>query len=392
MGARDASPTKSRASQNSIKQASISAIGSPDIARLLARLGDDPLALIAVFVAPSADFAAVMQDVRRFAVGVRVIGCTTAGEISEAGYDEDRIVAVGFPAARFAADAVCIKDLSTMDEQVANDRIIQARVALSEAHPDKHNGFAFLLVDGLSLSEDRLVAGISPAMAEFPLFGGSAGDGTRFEQTFVAADGWIGSDAAVLALIRSTCATKVFTLNHLDPEEIPMVVTEADPVNRIVKEINAEPAGREYARIVGKDPNQLDPFTFAAHPVTVRIGDEHHVRSIQRVNENGELVFFSAVDEGMVLRVARPGNMPQHLDQQLSELGGGILPDAVLACDCILRRIEAQQGQQLGEVSKVLERYNVMGFSTYGEQYGPLHVNQTMTGVAFFTSCADAAE
>ena len=30
-----------------------------------------------------------------------------------------------------------------------------------------------------------------------------------------------------------------------------MVVTEADPATRIVTEINAEPAGREYARLVG---------------------------------------------------------------------------------------------------------------------------------------------
>ena len=49
-----------------------------------------------------------------------------------------------------------------------------------------------------------------------------------------------------------------------------MVVTEADPERRLVREINAEPAAREYARLVGKDPDQLSPFTFAAHPVVVR--------------------------------------------------------------------------------------------------------------------------
>ena len=163
-----------------------------------------------------------------------------------------------------------------------------------------------------------------------------------------------------------------------------MVVTEADPARRIVKEINAEPAAREYARIVGKDPNQLNPFTFAANPVVVRIGGEHHVRSIQRVNSNGELVFFSAIDEGMVLHVARAEDMTGHLDDQLADLGGEERPQAILACDCILRRIEAQQCQQIGSVSEVLARHNVTGFSTYGEQFGPLHVNQTMTGVAFF--------
>jgi len=32
----------------------------------------------------------------------------------------------------------------------------------------------------------------------------------------------------------------------------------------------------------------------------------------------------------------------------------------------------------------VLRRHNVRGFSTYGEQLGALHVNHTMTGVAFY--------
>ena len=46
-----------------------------------------------------------------------------------------------------------------------------------------------------------------------------------------------------------------------------MAVTGADPARRIVRSINDEPAAPEYARLLGKDPAQLSPFTFAAHPV-----------------------------------------------------------------------------------------------------------------------------
>jgi hypothetical protein len=49
---------------------------------------------------------------------------------------------------------------------------------------------------------------------------------------------------------------------------------------------------------LGKDPAQLTPFTFAAHPVVVRIGGKHHVRAIRTVGEGGDLIFFSAIDEG----------------------------------------------------------------------------------------------
>lgn len=378
--------------QRGIRQASISAHGKPDIPNLLAKLGDDPLSLVILLVSPKAEFVQVIRQAESALGDVRLMGCTTAGEITEIGYDENQIVAIGFPAASFAAEVLFLDELADFDREAFQDQIVQTRVMLAEASPDKPNGFAFLLVDGLSLSEDVLVAAISPATAEFPLFGGSAGDGAAFKRTYVAANGQISDNAAALAMVRSAYEAKVFTLNHLIPEDTPMVVTAADPAQRIVKEINAEPAAREYARIVGKDPNQLDPFTFAAHPVLVRIGDEHHVRSIQRVNEAGELVFFSAIDEGMVLRVARPGNMTRHLDEELARLAGNREPLAVLACDCILRRMEAQQGQEISSVSKVLGRYNVTGFSTYGEQFGPLHVNQTMTGVAFFAPRVSAAE
>jgi hypothetical protein len=53
-----------------------------------------------------------------------------------------------------------------------------------------------------------------------------------------------------------------------------------------------------------------------------------------------------------------------------------------LGFDCILRRLEAEQKQKSLDVSQVLKRHGVVGFSTYGEQYRSMHVNQTFTGVA----------
>ena len=161
-----------------------------------------------------------------------------------------------------------------------------------------------------------------------------------------------------------------------------MVVTEADPARRIVRQINAEPAAQEYARIVGKSPDALDQFTFAAHPVVVQLGGKHHVRAIQRVSDDGALIFFSAIDEGMVLTLAESQNMARHLESQLAKLGTA---QTILSCDCLLRRIEAEQTQQSQAISDILQRHNVVGFGTYGEQLGALHVNHTMTGVVFYS-------
>ncbi|MBT9245270.1 FIST C-terminal domain-containing protein [Gemmobacter fulvus] len=364
-----------------IVTAHVDARSATPAARLAAALGPGPFACVMLFISPEADLAALLAEA---AFDAPVIGCTTAGEISGEGYSEGGIVALGLPAAYFAADILLIPDLVAIDSEDLIGRLIRARQGLRVLRPGWDHEFAFLMVDGLSTREDALTAALAAGLGPVPLFGGSAADGTRFRETFVVHDGRALRNAAVLAMVRSRCRVKVFNLDHLVPTETRMVVTEADPANRTVRQINAEPAAREYARLLGKDPGQLDTFTFAAHPVVVRIGGRHHVRAIQQVAPNGDLVFFSAIDEGLVLTLAEPEDMVAHLERELAGLAIGTAPEAILACDCILRRMEALEKQKYGAVSAILRDNNVVGFSTYGEQLNSMHVNQTMTGVAIF--------
>ncbi len=355
------------------------------IAKLHDELASEPLSLVALFVSAEADFAATMAEAARRFTGIRTIGCTTAGELGRAGYVDGRIVAVAFPEAYFLSESVLIEDLDALDTQALIADMIRTRARLTALEPDWTREFGFLLVDGLSLLEDPLAAACADALGPVPLFGGSAGDGISFEQAAVAVDGRIYRNAAVLTYFRTLCGIQVFSHDHLTPSSRRMVVTEADPKKRIVRKINAEPAAREYARILGKDPEQLDPFTFAAHPVVVRFGGTHHVRSIQRVSKEGELVFFSAIEEGLVLTLADPEPMDTHLRRELEALTlNGQPPQSILACDCILRRLEAQEKQVTHQISSILSEHSVIGFSTYGEQIGGMHVNQTLTGVAFY--------
>lgn len=353
-----------------------------DVAGRLARaLGRGPFALVILFISPAADLATLVAQTMHAFHGVPVIGCTTAGEISPRGYTEGEIIAVGLPARHFAAELLPVPDLDRLAPQDLIARLGRARHGLARMRPEWPHEFAFLLVDGLSAREDALTSALAAGLGPVPLFGGSAGDGTRFARTFVLHDGGMRRNAAVLAFLRTDCPLRVFNLDHLRPTDTRMVVTEADPAHRIVRRINAERAAQEYARILGKDPAQLTTFTFAAHPLVVRIGGKHHVRAIQQVAPNGDLVFFSAIDEGLVLTLAEPMDMVAHLDRELAALGA---PEAILACDCILRRIEAEEKQMTGAISALLRQHRVIGFSTYGEQLNGMHVNQTMTGVALY--------
>ncbi|WP_254885264.1 FIST signal transduction protein, partial [Salipiger sp. HF18] len=256
------------------------------VAAISAQLGPGPFELVCFFVSPQADFAALNRAFSGAFGKADVFACTTAGEIGRSGYEEGQIIAIGFPSALFTVDALAIDNLDTLDDRRVIDQLIQRRMSLNVEAPDKGSEFAFLMVDRLSMQEENLASILASAMGPMPLFGGSTGDGTDFGATWLSWNGRVRRNAALLALVRSRCPVKVFSIDHLRPTETRMVVTRADPDSRMVMEINGSPAAAEYARLLGKDPHQLDTFTFAAHPVVVRLGDSHHVRSIQRVDEH----------------------------------------------------------------------------------------------------------
>lgn len=367
-----------------IARASVAASAGDAVARLRGALGRGPFALVLLFISPDANLAAIGAEAAATLPAAEIVGCTTAGEISDAGYDEGKIVALGFPSSHFAASVLVVPDLHDISRLGITDTFLRARQRLTIEHADFAHEFALLLVDGLSTREDELVAALAAGAGAMPMIGGSAGDGMRFEETFVLRGARLMRDAAVLCVLRGACPIRAVTLDHLAPTEHRMVVTEADPAARAVRQINAEPAARELARLLGKPPDELDALTFAAHPLAVLVGSRHHVRAIQRMLPNGDLVFFSAIDEGMVLTITEPEDLAGHLERELAGLRAPVPPVAILAFDCILRRIEAQGRQMTARMSDLLRRHGVWGFSTYGEQVGPMHVNHTMTGYAFY--------
>lgn len=107
--------------------------------------------------------------------GADLFACTTAGEIGRAGYEEGQIIAIAFPSALFAVDALAIDGLDALDDRQVIDQLMQRRLALNVDAPEKPYEFAFLMVDGLSLQEENVATILASAMGQMPLFGGSTG-------------------------------------------------------------------------------------------------------------------------------------------------------------------------------------------------------------------------
>ncbi len=313
-------------------------------------------------------------------------GCTTAGELTPVGILDGDLLLVLFPRAVFTISTFVIDDLA----RGGMGEIATSVAAMREEHTRKTAGtahdkpFALCLIDGMSYAEEALTAAIFWGLDEIPLIGGSAGDHMEFRKTFVLANGSAGSGRAVILIVSTAVPFQIFKSDNFIPSSQKLVVTASDPDNRIVFEFNAAPAAEEYAAAIGIEPNSLTAMSFASHPVVVRVGGEYFCRSIQKVNPDGSLSFFCAIDDGVVLTVAKAQGMVESTRTTLTEIDhnlGGI--DMILGFDCILRRLDAQNRQVFRGMSELYKKHRVIGFGTYGEQYQSLHLNQTLTGIAF---------
>jgi hypothetical protein len=347
-------------------------------------LADTRAAVIMFFCCVEYELEILSRSISRLFGDTPVVGCTTAGEISPAGYVQNSITAFSLPADSFQVESRLVVNLQNFSPESAHELVdgMLSDLTEREVAPVMDHSFALTLLDGMSIREEIVMNSLSSALNGIQLVGGSAGDNLHFRDTHVYFDHHFHSNAAVLMLVNTSCPFRIFSDHHLAQGQEKLVVTEADPFRRIVREFNAEPAALEYCRITGLKLEDLDNRAFALTPLAVQIGDEVYIRSIQQVNEDLSLTFFCAIDQGIVLTGMYSTGLVTHTHNMLKLIGEELgHPELVIGYDCIHRRIEMEEYDLLPAISELYKQHNVIGFSTYGEQFNDLHINHTFTGV-----------
>jgi hypothetical protein len=360
--------------------------GAEAVAEIAATLGTvADIEFLLVFVSPSYDPGPVVRGLARHFPNICHAGCSTAGEIGPDGLTDSSIVLIAFPRRDF--HVVCAPLPGCSDFDLAKGAHVVAalrRQLATHVAVDERRLFAMTLLDGLCRSEEKILSALQFGLDNIPLVGGSSGDNLALRDTFVFQDGQVMRETGLLLLIHTGLPFQVFQSNHFEPSRRKMVVTACDPEARIVTELDASPAGEAFAQAIGMEEKTLNSMCFAAHPLLVRIGNEYYCRSIQSLNPDGSLSFYCAIDTGVVLTVAQTRDMLQSLEETFArvetELG---TIDNIIGFDCTHRRLEAENRQIQLQLSALLRRYHVAGFSTYGEQYNALHLNYTFSAVAF---------
>jgi hypothetical protein len=331
------------------------------------------------FVSPEHDLATTLALVRSSCPGVAIVGCTTAGEITEGG-----LVHGGVALMLVAADATACLAFARgikADPTRASDSLLAglADVKRAAAMKDQRHLTTVLLTDGLAATGERLVRALYDARVQSGarLVGGAAGDEGAFRATTVGAGEQSASDAAAALHIFGTTPWGVGMDHGLRPTSKPMRVTKAQ--GNVVAELDGEPAFQAYKRHAATRGLDLSPESAGSYLIANELG-VHFFDKVSRaraplsVGTDGSLTCAGDIPKGAMVSIldGEPASMIEAArtaaEQARQQLQGH--PAAgVLLFDCVCRGmiLRGMFEREVAAVRAVFPKTPVAGFLTYGE-------------------------
>ena len=338
-------------------------------------------------------FASAAHDLKQLgrelaARGVRrAIGASTGRIISAQGFEPYGITGFHLPSGRFATADTMLDDVAGMGLPELRARVHQLRLELNGgAGAAFEHRFALLLVDAEARCEERLAAVLGMELNGVPLIGGSAGDlyfnplGHPPGSTRLLYHGGAARGAAMLCLVASASPVIAYCHNHYMPSDKKFVITDADPARRLVREIDGRPALGVYAAACGFRRPPCASADFAPFPLMIRIGGHYYARGMQRIYPDGALEFACALEPGLVVALAKPGDMIASLGELFAGMRRRIgAPELVIGVDCAARTAYMERQGLAKGIETLLREHCVTGFSSLGEQFNTIHANNSFT-------------
>ncbi len=316
-----------------------------------------------------------------------IMGCSTSGEIlGSAISDASVVVAV----VRFSHTPLrqAVAPVRTVEESFsAGEKIAQTLLA-----PDLRG--VFVLSDGLNVNGSELVRGLRESLPQAVVVtGGLAGDGNRFERTWVLHQG-IPQVRVItaLGLYGDSIQISHGSQGGWDMFGIERRVTKSRA--NVLYELDGKPALELYKSYLGDLAKEL-PASALLFPLSLRSKTSDHerlVRTILSVNEAEQsLTFAGDIPEGYLVQLMKAN--PERLIDGAVQSAQMAKPETAvtnlfnIAISCVGRRLVLRQRTE-EELEAILDVFpkgtQQIGFYSYGE-IAPLGIgqcdlhNQTMT-------------
>jgi hypothetical protein len=325
-----------------------------------------------LFVSPEHDLGACLDEARSELPNTDFVGCTTAGEITEAGLTHGG-VAMLLVASDSASHSVRYSRNADAPDRAVED--VSAGFVGT-----RRDGVAttVLLTDGLAGTGEALVDALrSKGGVLHEIVGGAAGDEGKFRSTFVGANGESGSSACAALHVVGESRWGVGVDHGLTPATKPMRVTRAE--GSVVYELDGRPAFdvyRDYAKSRGVvlDRENASEFLLNNELGVLLFDQLKKARAPLGVNADGSLPCAAAVPNGASVCFLG-GNRDDLVTAahraatEARERLGGKRAAGILLFDCICRGsiLGSEFRREIDAVRAVFPDVPLAGFLTYGE-------------------------
>lgn len=349
-------------------------------------LDSDNTLVIAFGASGLLDAPAPVEDVLAAYPRARVLGCSTSGEVHGTRiHDDSLVVAV----ARF--DRVGLRDASAPVASAADSFGAGESIARQLQADDLRAVLVFS--DGLLVNGSELVRGLNAVLPpEVVVSGGLAGDGDRFQRTWVLDQRRIRAGCvAAVGLYGTALRVGHGSKGGWDAFGVERRVTRSE--GNVLYELDGRPALALYKEYLGDRASGL-PAAALLFPLTLRADTDDArrlVRTILAVDEAKQSMTFAGdIPEGWYAQL-----MYANFDRLVDGAGNAALAALVgqdddvlaVAVSCVGRRLVLgdRAEEEVEATADVLPRSAIqIGFYSYGE-LSPLaggkcelH-NQTMT-------------
>jgi hypothetical protein len=332
-----------------------------------------------LFVSPLYDLRSALGTARRAADCDAIIGCSTAGEITEAGLTHDGVAAMlvtsDASTARMAYCTGMTEDPTRVADELYRGFSDLKRTATSREH---RRLTSVLLTDGLASTGERLVGDVydrAPSGAQ--IVGGAAGDDDRFKTTMVGAGEQADGDAAAGLHVFSTSAWGIGVNHGLRATTKQMRVTKAH--DNVVVELDGEPAFNAYERHAAGRGIQLTKENAVPYMIANELGI-HFFEKITRarvplkVDSDGALTCAGDIPKGSMVSIVdgdpeRMIEAAKAASEEAHDHLRGVKAAGVLLFDCVCRGmiLKEQFHREVDAVRSVFGDVPIAGFLTYGE-------------------------
>lgn len=322
----------------------------------------------AFFETPGIDLARALSDAFP---GAMVIGCSSAGEISNDGVDTGSAVvtAIRFERPGLAMAREPIADMS--DSELAGERLGRQ---LAGGHP--HTVIVF--GQGVELNGSALIRGLRSSLGDsVTIVGGLAGDAGRFVRTFVIAGAEAPTHEIVgVAFKDAGLRVTTGTFGGWKPFGALRRITRAD--GNVLHELDGEPALNVYRRYLGEHARGL-PGSALLFPFSMVDADGREtgvIRTILGMDETtGSLTLAGEITANGFLRLMTASS-DELIDgaevaaEAVADQGSDSAQSFALLVSCVGRRmvLGARVDEEVEAVGSVVGRHCALaGFYSNGE-------------------------